>query len=265
MTSGKLRTLPVRAFGAEPANPDIPSLADWVAERRGTQGDILSFLLEKSLVPQKEAGVTVPCAGGRFCRERVLASLIGLEGQAVTGEIGVDPGAYIADTADAGAIVKGVALALPAPNLIGLDDRYYNDEDEFRIAISGAYRILMRASRDAGCSGHVLLCDRIEEPEIAALAGKKVFFFHPAPARHDLEVLLEYQQRVAVRKEDVGTVLSLTSEYDIAGFVIIDPDSAAIRSMLLHEDPEKVSAGGYCTTGCPDYWKSLVDSAVYRT
>lgn len=265
MTAGKQRTLPTRAFGAEPGIPDISFLADWVAERRGSRGDLTVFLLEQSLTPQQDAGITVPSAGGKFYRNHLLESLLGLDGLAITSEIGVNPDTVISDTADVVAMMKGVSVTMPAPHLLGLADQYFHDDDEVSLAITGAYRSLMRAMRDAGCGGHVLVCDRIDEAEVAALARKKVFFFHPSPVREDLEVLLEHQRQVAVRKQDVGIALSLTDEYDIFGLVILDPDSAAIRSALLHRDPEKIVIGGYCTGDCPDYWKSLVTSAVYRS
>ncbi|HRY76533.1 MAG TPA: hypothetical protein P5217_09650 [Methanoregulaceae archaeon] len=265
MTAGKQRTLRTRAFGAEPGMPDLSSLADWVAERRGSRGDLTTFLLEQSLAPQQEAEVGVPCAGGKFYRNHILESLLGQDGQAITGEIGVDHGTVIADMADLVAMAKGVSVAMPAPHLLGLADQYFHDEDEVSLSLTGAYRSLMRAMRDAGCGGHVLICDRIDEEEVSALAKKKVFFFHPAPAQEDFEILLEHQQQVAVRRQDLGIALSLTDEYDIFGLVILDPDSAAIRSALLHRDSEKIVVGGYCTADCPDYWKSLVASAVYRT
>lgn len=264
MTGGKKRNLPTRAFGAEPGIPDIPSLTDWVAERRGSPADLTSYLLEQSVVPQKDAGITVPCAGGKFYHARIRESLLGLDGQTIVSEIGVDPSALIADIADVVAMAKGVSLALPAPHLLGLTDRYYHDEDEVSGGITGAYRSLLRAMRDAGCPGHVLVCDRIDEGEVSALAGKKVFFFHPSLSRGDLEILLERQQQVAVRKQDIGMALSLTDEYDITGLVILDPDSTAIHAALQREDPEKIAIGGYCTADCTEYWRSLVASAVYR-
>ncbi len=264
MTVKKQRNFPTRAFGAEPGIPDIPSLAGWVAERKGIAGDLTSYLLAQSIAPQQEAGITSPCAGGVFYRGRILESLLSLDQQAVVGEIGVKPDAVIADAAESAAVTKGVTIAMPAPHLLGITDQYYHDEDEWSDAITSAYRSLMRSMRDAGCGGHVLICDRIDEAELSALAGRKAFFFHPSPKREDLESLLECQRVVAVPNQDIGMALSLMDEFEITGLVVLDPDSAGIQSVLLREDPEKIAIGGYCTADCPAYWHSLVKSAVYR-
>ena len=39
------------------------------------------------------------------------------------------------------------------------------------------YRALMRAMRDTGIPGHVLIGDTMKDEELAALANQKVFFF----------------------------------------------------------------------------------------
>ena len=264
MTDGKQRQLRSLAFGSEPEKPDVPLLAAWVAERRGTQGDLTSFLLAQALLPELEAGVTLPSAGGKFYRDRLTGCFLGLDQQTAVSEIGITADPVIADAIELSAISRGVIIAMPAPHLLGFTDNYYHDKDEWAGALTGAYRSLMRSMRDAGCGGHVLVCDRILEDETAALAKKKVFFFHPAPEKEDLEVLLERQSTVAVQKQDIGMALDLADEYNLLGIAIIDPDEASIRAALARLDPENVSAGGYCSGECPSYWKSLVASAVYR-
>ena len=261
---GKQRSLISRAFGAEPVVPDIPALAEWVAGRRGLSGDLTTYLLAQSLFPQKEAGITIPCAGGKFLGNRILESIIGLDDHTIVTELAVHPDPVIADTLEIVATLRGVFFAMPAPHLLGLTDAYYHDEDEYADAITGAYRILMRSMRDAGCGGHVLICDHIEGPEVERLAGKKAFFFHPSPEREDLEILLEYQRQIAIPKNDLDMVPLLADEYDIAGIVIMDPDEPSIHSAREFLDPDKITAGGYCTEDCAKYWRSLKDSAVYR-
>ncbi len=264
MSGGKLRQIPTRAFGAEPGIPDIRELAGWVAERRGMQGDLTTYLLARSLSPQKETAITAPCAGGKFYRNRLIGCLLGLDADTVVAEIGVDAEPVIADAIETTKALRGVSVAMPAPHLLGITDSYYHDDDEWVHAIAGAYRTLMRSMRDAGCGGHVLICDHIDEQETEALAGRKVFFFHPAPGREDLEILLEHQRQVAVPRQDVKTVISLAEEYEISGIVIMDPDDTAIRAALESLDLSRITAGGYCTSDCTAYWQDLKASAVCR-
>jgi hypothetical protein len=261
----KILPLATRAFGAEPGVPDIASLASWVADHRGTAADLHAFRLDASLAPQLDSGVTFPCAGGLFCRDRILGSLAGLNTNrdSVTGELDVDPSALIGDSLMLAAQKKEVWCALPAPHMLGITNRYYGDDDEWNDAITGAYRTLMRAMRDAGIGGHVIICDRVEETEISILAGKKMFFFAPAPDQKDLVTLMEYQQQVAAGNHMLETLFDLANEYDIHRFIIMDPDKPGIRLALSHLDPDQVTAGGYCTDACSTYWEKLVESAVY--
>ena len=59
----KLKT---RGFGAETGVPDVVELAAWVADHRGCPADLISYQLDRSLAPQIAAGITIPCAGGKF-------------------------------------------------------------------------------------------------------------------------------------------------------------------------------------------------------
>jgi len=261
----KIVPLPTRAFGAEPGTPDVAALAGWVAEHRGTAVDLHAFRLDASLAPQIDSGIMFPCAGGLFCRDRILKSFAGLndERNSVIGELDVDPGALIEDALMSAAQKKDVWCAFPAPHTLGITHRYYGDDDEWYDAITGAYRTLMRAMRDAGIGGHVIICDRVEETEISILSGKKIFFFAPAPDQEDLVTLMEYQQQVAAGNNMLETVFDLANEYDIHRFIMMDPDETGIRLALSHLDPDQVTAGGYCTDACDTYWKRLVESAVY--
>ena len=122
----------------------------------------------------------------------------------------------------------------------------------------------MRSMRDVGISGHVLICDTMSEPEIASLVRQNVFFFQLKPDRESLACLLEYQRQIAVGRDKLDTVLDLSSEYDLRKIIIIDPDQQSISRALSCLDPDQVSAGGYCTEMVEDYWKNLVDVAVYE-
>ena len=121
----------------------------------------------------------------------------------------------------------------------------------------------MRSMRDVGISGHVLICDCISEPEITSLVRQNVFFFQPKPDRESLVCLLEHQRQIAVRRDQLDTLIDLSSEYDLRKIILIDPDQESITYALASLDPDQVSVGGYCTDICENYWKNLVDVAVY--
>jgi hypothetical protein len=261
----KRHSLATRAFGAEPVRPDIAVLAEWITANRGTAADITTYLLDQSLVPQVSAGVLAPCSGGRFYKNRIMASLLGVKDGNTTDEISLDLRAFSEDAAQLFIKKKGGWFALPAPHLLGITDLFYNDEAEWHDAIAGAYRAIMRSMRDAGISGHVLICDTLSEPEITALSHPKVFFFLPRPDRADLSCLLEHQQELAVSRKTLDMVLDLTNEFDIRRLFIIDADEDSISRALSCLDPDHISIGGYCLDRCETYWKNLVETAVYTT
>ena len=259
----KRLTLPTRAFGAEPGVPDIPALASWVAEHRGMTADLLTCRIDQSLASQLPAGISFPCAGGKFLRDRILSCLIGVTGRKAVDEIGIETGAVIEDACAMVGQKKGVWCALPAPHALGIVDTYYHDEDEWNDAITGVYSRLMRAMRDAGVAGHVLISEVPDDAEISLLARQKVFFFFPKQDREILECVLEHQRQVAVSKDQLDTAFNLGNEYDLHRIIVMDPDEDAITRVLSHVDPDQLMAGGYCTEKCKDYWNSIVDAAYY--
>jgi hypothetical protein len=260
----KRRTLPTRSFGAEPGVPDIHELAAWVAGHRGKSGDLISYQLDQSLAPQVSAGITVPCAGGKFYQDRLIACLAGIQDSKAVDEISVSDTAVIDDAVRIVAQKKGIWCALPAPHALGIADSYYHDPDEWSNAISGAYRSLMRSMRDAGIAGHVLICDQIDDAELSALSRQKVFFFQPIQDRESLEILMEYQRKIAVSPSSLDTVFDIASEYDLHQIIIQDADEESIARALSLLDPDQVVVGGYCTGECGKYWSSVVESAGYN-
>ena len=264
MTMGKQLKLTTRAFGAEPGVPDVADLAQWVAEHRGTTADITTYQLFQSFDPQLSAGISRPCAGGKFCADRIRTSLLGVTSGRATDEIAVRTEALIEDAAGIVMQKRNSWCALPAPHVLGLIDCYYHDDEEWSDAITGAYGSLMRAMRDTGIAGHVLIGERADEMEIAALAALKVFFFQPDTNRESLERLMEHQRQIAVLPKQLETVFDLTNEYDLRKIIIVDADAEAIRLTLSHLDPDQVSVGGYCLDQSNEYWTNLVDTAVYN-
>lgn len=259
----RLHKLSTRAFGAEPGTPDITRLTEWIAEHRGTLADITTYQLYQSLAPQLDAGIEHSCGGGKFCADRIRSSLQGLTESCVTDDIAVNAEALKEDAAGIVVQKRNSWCALPAPHVLGLIDRYYDDDEEWSDAKTEAYGTIMRAMRDIGIAGHVLIGDTTDEMEIVALADKKVFFFLPDADRKGLEILMEHQRQIAVRPKQLETIFDLTNEYDLRKIFIVDADAGAITLSLSHFDPDQVSIGGYCLENSAEYWKTLVDTAVY--
>jgi hypothetical protein len=255
--------LATRSLGAEPGEPDVPALAVWISDHRGTLADIITYQLDTSLSAQIPAGIMHPCAGGKFYRERIMACLTGVNGGTATAEISLNPYEIIQDAVGIVAQKKGAWCAMPAPHILGIKDAFYDDEEEWNDALAGIYRTMMRSMRDSGISGHVLLCDTLQETEIASLIRQNVFFFQPDPGRDDLASLMEHQRQVAVGRDDLDILLDLTGEYDVRKIILVDPDPESISRALSCLDPDQVVAGGYCRDSCEDYWKNLVESATY--
>ena len=254
----KLRT---RAFGCEPDIPDVAALADWITRNRGRLADITTFRLDAPLSLQAKAGITTPCAGGKFYADRILAAIDGIREEQAVGELHVNTRDVIEDAAGIVLTKKGSWCAIPSPRLLGITDRYFHDALEWNDAICGAYRTIMRAMRDTGVDGHVLICDSIDREELGALVWQKAFFFLQEPDRQDLALLLERQSQVAVRKTDLPLLFSLVEEYDVNRLFLLDPDPSSIASALAHFDADQIVASGYCTGDCEEYWNDLVSSA----
>jgi len=260
----KRLNLPTRAFGAEPGQPAVAGLAAWIAGNRGRTADIVTYQLDRSLAPQVTAAIGTPCAGGKFYADRIIQCLSGIRDRRATGELHVDTPAIVEDAAGIVVQKKGAECAMPAPHVLGITDAYYGDADEWSDMICGAYRTVMRAMRDTGVAGHVLICDAMDNTELAALSRQNCFFFQPDPSREDLANLMEYQSRVAAGRDQLQAVFDLMDEYTLKKIFIIDPDPAAIRLALSHLDPDQIVAGGYCNEDCGEYWKKIVADAVYE-
>lgn len=253
--------LATRGFGGEPGKPDVTALAAWIAEHKGRTADILTYRLDRSLAPQLDAGIMAPCAGGRFYGERILSALAGIVDLTAIGELHAETHEIIEDAAGIVVQKKGAWCAVPAPHALGIRDDYYDDEMEWNAAICGAFRTILRAMRDIGVDGHVVICDRVGDAELIALAHQKVFFFEPAPDRESLALLLERQHQVAVQKNYLRMLMSLTDEYTVQKLFIIDPDPQAIALARTHLDPDQIVAGGYCTEEDNTYWKDIAAAA----
>jgi hypothetical protein len=254
------RRVTVRSFGSEVTEPTLEELAAWIGKRKGTGGDLTSYLLEESLEPQ--AGVDQPCPGGRIYRARILETFRGIEGETLTMEPSVDTRLVEEDTRWGVSGRKGLWFAIPLPHLLGIRDGFFHDREEFCEGICSGYRQILRAMRDSGAGGHVLLGERVFGEEMEHLAGPRNFFFYPDLAKGDLPSLLESQSAAAVPRDLLPEVLDLLDEYDLRSLSILDGKKEDLITALEQLDPGQVSLGGYCREGCGDYWKGLLERAV---
>ncbi|NYT17705.1 MAG: hypothetical protein GKC06_06850 [Methanomicrobiales archaeon] len=261
ITMGKRLSFPTRSFGSDTVPPDPSLLPAWVAERRGREGDLTSFLLEQGIFPQIDAGVTSPCAGGTFYTARWREAIEGVEDGIITDELGVRMADVIRDAEDMTRIRKGLFMTVPAPHMLGLHDRYYQDPEEAGEALFSVYRALMRGQRDAGLHAHVIICDTVLRAELEALTRQKVFFFPSALNRKSLSLLLEYQQIVALTPSLLPLLSDLMGEYDVHRIVLLDPEEQDLRQALQIRDPDQILCGGFCRESCGEYWKNLVKKA----
>jgi hypothetical protein len=173
----------------------------------------------------------------------------------------VIPADLVADAIRCRSIRKGTYVTLPAPDLLGLADRFYGDPDDGVDALAMVYRSLMRSMRDAGIGGHVLVADHLRPDVAERLAGPKTFLFVEHPDRQTIELLLESQQQVAVDPDQVEKVLGMVDEYEVQRLTVIDPDAGSLAAAAEVLDPDRIIAGGYCRTGGKDYWQDLASRA----
>jgi hypothetical protein len=224
--------------------------------------DITTYLLDRSLASQIPAGIGIPCAGGKFYADRLLASIDGVVDRKAVCDLHADTPAIIEDAAGIVVQKRKSWCALPAPHVLSITDAYYSDADEWSDAICGIYKTILRAMRDMGVAGHVLICDAMDVAECAALARQNVFFFQPKADRPSLEILLEHQQKVAVGNDELPILIELMNEYTVRHIILVDPDQPAIDLARSHLDPDQITAGGYCTdSNALEYWKDLVAHA----
>jgi hypothetical protein len=251
--------IPVRALGSEIEDPRISALASWVSAHRGIEADLITYKLEESLRIQRD--VDIPASGGRFYQPRLITSLTGMDEGVLSNEPAADYG-YIIDDADRiVSLRKGAWCSIPAPHLWDIQDHFYLDEEAFRESLCECTRQIMRAMRDRGIKGHILLCDRYLEEEIEELAGPKVLFYTENPRPEGLSVLLEHQRSIAVPGDRLEIALGLLDEFDIHRLIVVEPSKEALNRVQSFFDPGSFEAGGYCRRDCAGYWSELIESA----
>jgi len=249
-----------RSLGSEVETPDRAVLSEWVsALPAGREADLVTYKLEASLRPQLEAGIDLPAAGGRFYADRVIPSLQGVTDRVVQEEVYADPAGVCMDAVTIAGMHRTGWCALPGLSELGVTDprRWYGDDDEFVAALTGVYRKLMRAMRDAGVGGHLVHCGNdLTEPEADGLSGPKTLLFIERPDPATLCLLLEHQSVVAISPADLPVLVGMMEEYTVRQVVLMDPSPADLTRALGEMDADHLASGGYCAgEDCQEYWK----------
>jgi len=253
-------TIPVRSFGSEVGRPDVPELAEWLNRKRGTEVDLTTYRLERSLDAQE--GVTIPAAGGLFYSERLMEVFTGMKDGVLVDEPGVESAAATADALFVRERCKDARIALPAPHILGLRDDYIGDREDFSETIADLYSRLIREMRDQGVQGHVLIADTADLIEFERLAGRNVLFFPRDPARFDFELLLEYQDVLILPATDLDRLADLMERFPVRKLVLLDPEEGEVVAATEIVDADSLEVGGYCADTAPgDYWKRLLGRA----
>lgn len=256
----RTHALPVISFGCEVPEPDLSDLALWVSERYGKEGDIISYMLDRSLFFQ--SGISDPCGGGLFYTDRILSCITGVSGNEIAAEPAIEPEPLRMDGRMVRSSGRHVRMALPAPSMLDLTDSYFEDDDEFLEEIARLFLAMTRLQRDAGVSGHVLIADHPGETETEILSSNRVRFYIPDPDREALETVMEHQRDIALPSSKLSLFIDLMENYAIRSISVVDAEEKDLMRALQHFDIDEISMGGYCTEGCNDYWQALLERAI---
>jgi hypothetical protein len=253
--------IPVRSFGSEGESPSPGELTQWIKNQRGVSADLISFQLEHSLTIQRS--VDNPCAGGIYYQERWQECIEGIERQFLIAEPDIEPSWVIDDARRINTIRKHVWIAVPAPSMLNLKDRYFCDNEEYLGALCEIYSRLMREMRDLGIAGHVLFGRKFSEVELTELAGPKTFIFAPDGNKECVRTVLEVQDRIAMPGTQINKFKDIFEDYDIRQLFILDPKPNDFQNAMNFFDPEDIAAAGYCRNECETYWDLLVKNAYF--
>ncbi len=249
----------VRSFGSEEETPSLDELTRWAGKQKRIGCDLISFKMEQSL--ESQVHVEIPCSGGMYYSERVLESMLNLNGRILSGEPGMEFDCITGDAKRICKCRKKTWVSVPAPSALGIEDGYFGDRDEYFGAMGEIYRRMMREMRDAGVSGHVILGDRFDATEREELSGNKVFFYSLEWNTKVATGILEVQDRFAVPPGKLLRFFEIMDEYDVRQLILIDPNPGDFELALKHFDPEDLFTGGYNRAGEEGYWENLLKSA----
>lgn len=217
----------------------------------------MTFRLLESIRPQLEAGIGLVAGGGEFYAERWQGALGGVREGVIRADLFADPGALAMDARAIASATRMPFAAMPIPSALGLADRHYRDRAEADAAVRDVFGVLMRAMRDAGVAGHVLIAASPPEDEIEDLASPFTFILCRDPTAETLDALLDHQRAFALPGNRVGELAAIIDQTGRRPVYLLDPDEGEIGAALGVLDPEYVRVGGLCPGDCDDYWRRL--------
>lgn len=240
-----------KSLGSEPNEPDVSELAGFIRTHGPYEGDLITFKLLNSLYAQKEAHISVLCAGGLFCLPRIQSAL-------PTGPKTREP-----DTADLisdsnNLVMLGgisVLAALPAPHVC-VDTQKIMDEEWFADYCT-AFSGILRSMRDVHIRGHILHATGITQIELELLVSQRVQFCIPDGKLPEQETILEFQPDLILANSRVSLLEDLMDQYTIRSLTLVDADREGLKQAMKCLEPEKISVAGYAK-GCEEpYWHQI--------
>lgn len=240
-----------KSLGSEPDEPDVSELAGFIRTHGPYEGDLITFKLLNSLYAQKEAHITVPCAGGRFYLPRIQSAL-------PAGPKPPEP-----DTADlisdANNLVRlgGISIlaALPAPHVCA--DTQMMKDDEWFADYCTAFSVILRSMRDVHIKGHILHATRITQLEMELLASRRVQFCIPDGKIPEQEPILEFQSDLILANSRVSLLEDLMDQYTIRSLTLVDADREGLKQAMECLEPERISVAGYGKGSEEPYWHQI--------
>lgn len=249
--------LETRGFGGETPIPPPSRLAERIRERPGIEADLTTFRLLETLRPQVAAGIGAVAAGGAFYGDRWLDSIGGVRDGVLRDAPFPEPVALGMDARAISAEVRGPFAAMPAPSALGIVDRHFGDEAEAGAAVRDVCGSLMRAMRDAGAAGHVLLTSSPADDELEDLASPFTFFYCPDVGPDTLDVLLDHQRAFALPGRRVAELAGLVDQCGRRTVYLVDPVEQEVAAALEVLDGDNLRIGGFCREECDPYWQRL--------
>lgn len=256
-------TFPVRSLGSVlPADTDAAALSAWILERCGKETDLTTWNLETTLTDQLTS-VDFPAAGGEFYADRIIDACGNVVDGNISQEFDPDLGTILADVSLVQSRRKNCWWSIPAPSTLDIGDAYFRDPEEFKTALFETVSSLCRGMRDAGIPGHILTAEHPDEIELEYFSGKRYLW---VVSNEALPTILEIQKDIVITAEGVSLLPDLLDSFGIRNVYIRDADTAALRFVLRHIDPEYIQICGVGPEeGRPEYWQKLAAVSVEST
>lgn len=235
-----------------PQNPDISSVGNWIASRKGKESDIVSWAVEETLKAQAGC-VDFLCAGGEFYAKRIEESFS-------LSELSFDMRATASDIEAALSISKHLRWSLPSPSHFVKNEGRGDDADELFDDAANVFLRLFRDMRDAGVSGHVFTAENPCDAELEIFSSGKYLW---SISKSGYEAVLERCRDFVIDSADVGLLESLLDSYNIRNIYVKDADVESLKKVFEYFDYDNVFKCGIAPgEGACEYWNELCSTVV---